>query len=287
VQLRQRAQTQYERGDRARAVDLANTRPQDPELRALLRQALKDSTSEATAARAAAQSLPPGPPTSTFQAADRQQKTAERLARGGRLADAIHAYWGATSQFQQAAAEASKAAAARPTTTSPAPPTSPPPDTRLPVGQPVVVPPTVDKPSAPPTPPPSAQPTSQSGPTTTGRANPAPAPSGPTLAEEQAAITAVVNAYGRAYSELKVGDVVKVFPNANGGNALGRAFSELESQQVDLKIGSITVTGTTAQVVCTWSTKSKPKNARAISTSQSATLQLQKTAAGWIIVNRR
>ena len=79
-----------------------------------------------------------------------------------------------------------------------------------------------------------------------------------TTVDESAQVKALLQKYQAGYERLDAGLVHEVWPGVNEA-ALARAFGGLESQALDFKTCYIQLHGTTADVLCTGSTRYVPK----------------------------
>ena len=89
-----------------------------------------------------------------------------------------------------------------------------------------------------------------------------------------------------AYTRLEAGDVKRVFPTVNE-QALRQAFSAYRSQQVQIQVNRIDVTGASATASCALTTSVVPKVGGPQRGTAMVTLRLQKTGGTWLIVERR
>ena len=97
----------------------------------------------------------------------------------------------------------------------------------------------------------------------------------------------MLRAYADAYSNLEVAGVRRVYPGVREAD-LAKSFSALRSQRVQIQNESITVTGASATVTCTWATSFDPRVGSRQTAAPTIMLTLQKSSGGnWIIVDRR
>jgi hypothetical protein len=113
-----------------------------------------------------------------------------------------------------------------------------------------------------------------------------PARSAPAPASEEPAIRATLQAYVDAYSRLEASSVRRVFPQVNE-QALIQAFSEYRSQQVQLQVDRIDVSGTSATAFCAWIASVVPRIGSPQRGTARVTLHLQKIGGAWVIVQRQ
>ncbi len=319
--LRQLVRRQYAAGERQQALASATTglslRAEDRDLRNFLLQALRDARAETAAARAqaTASGASAAAASPTYQDGEQRAREAARLAATAPSPEAIRAYWIATDLFTKAATEGRIAALRPATTVPPAAPTSPSPAPARP-SQSSPLPPTPAPPDArpaaerqPPVQPPTVSPATTTVPAPTPAAPPAPAPTtAPPLVQtpsspavqppttvapparapvsEEPAIRAVLRTYADGYSTLDVRAVQRAFPGVNAAS-LQRTFSQTKSQTVKIIGEQIQVNGTTATVTCIWQMIFEGQVGGVQRASPRVLLTLQKTAGGWIIIDRR
>jgi len=99
-------------------------------------------------------------------------------------------------------------------------------------------------------------------------------------------VRSTVARYAQAYNALDVDAVERVWPSVNR-DALTRAFDSLASQRVTLGDCRIQLDGDTAEATCAgWATWT-PKVGREQTDARHWTFDLEKSAAGWQIINAR
>ncbi|MEQ1912399.1 MAG: hypothetical protein ABMA15_26490, partial [Vicinamibacterales bacterium] len=297
-------------------------KPDDRDLRALLRQALSDARAEFGAARRAA-SAANGDGTPSFVGAEERAQEGASLSASSPSVEAVRAYWAATNGMTAATAEAKRAGpkastigsaptpagTATPTaiatpTSAPTPPPQTPAQTSASVAtatprpsesapSPVTPSPetvTARPPVSSPVPAPSVE--RAVAPPAVSQEPPRPGASEPTrteartLASDEQAIRAVLSAYAEAHSRLDADRVRAVFP-ATDVAALQRTFSRIRSQRVQILNEQIQVTGATAIVSCVWQAVFELDAGAPNRSAPRTTLTLQRADDTWVIVGRR
>jgi hypothetical protein len=95
-----------------------------------------------------------------------------------------------------------------------------------------------------------------------------------------------LQSYAAAYSALDASAVKRVFP-AVDENTLRQRFTAMKSQSVQIQNPQIQINGAAAIVTCTWATVFSGQVGGTQRSSPKIELRLQKSAAGWLIVDRR
>lgn len=253
--------------------------PQNPELRKLLGEVVAKARQEAVSARSsAARHGDAASAASAFGDGTARFEEAGRHARAGRAERAAALYWESAALFGKAEVEAREVMARAAAAPAP-PPAAPPPSVSL---QPE--PSASTPPAAKPEPAPPAR--TEPAPTTTSPAAGA-APAAAARAADEAGIRAALRAYEQAYSKLDVEAVRRVFPSINA-SLLDRTFRDLRSQAVKIDITEpISITGTTATVVCDVALSVTPRAGSGTSATIPSVFRLQKVGDHWIITERR
>ena len=97
---------------------------------------------------------------------------------------------------------------------------------------------------------------------------------------------AALRAYEEAYSTLDIDAVIAVFPSVAAA-PLAQGFAQMKAQRVQILVEQLSVSGTTATVMCQVRQRFEPKAGRANETTVNATFRLQKSNGVWVIVDRR
>lgn len=126
-------------------------------------------------------------------------------------------------------------------------------------------------------PPPAPRPAAPAG-------APSPSPAALAPAADEQGIRAVVERYRAAYSALDVNAVRAIWPRVNA-RALGRAFDQLSTQQVDFAGCEISVTGERASAGCSGNMEFVPKVGNKTPRLEARTwsFELRKSGAQWTI----
>lgn len=137
-------------------------------------------------------------------------------------------------------------------------------------------------PNLPPPPIPEMRATSAASPAVIAAAEPAPMQPPP-----EPLVRSALARYAKAYNDLDVDAAERVWPSVNR-SALERAFDSLASQRVSLGECRIDVDGDSARASCAGSATWRPKVGGGERTDERSWIfDLEKSAAGWRIVNAR
>lgn len=109
---------------------------------------------------------------------------------------------------------------------------------------------------------------------------PAPAPA----VDERQRVRSILARYEAAYSNLDAGAAQAVWPGVDG-NALARAFGNLQSQQLSLGRCDVTVSAASARASCAGSAAWRPKVGSGRTEPRRWDFTLQNTGGNWTIVN--
>jgi chemotaxis protein histidine kinase CheA len=256
------------RGDAGRAVQLlaeAPTRLQrDPAIERDIEETL--TAARNAAARAQRRVSKANTSSSEYRQGVQLQTQAGVLVVDSRRLDAATTYLQAGQFFtraltatQTAAASSSTPPSIATTTTSVAPVAAAPP---------VQVPATTSVPAAVPISPP---PTNSTG----------PQPTGPTPAQDTAAIQAVLQQYVDGYKALNLAAIRKAFPNANAN------FRDAKAYEIELTGVHIELQGSRATVTCQRSVRQINRSGKPNANVFPTTFILRRDPAGWIIEDVR
>jgi hypothetical protein len=296
--LRRLARQQFAAGAHPQALATAMSglelAPGDEELQKVVGDLSSTARVSVQRARQLAEAAGPAAVTSAgFKDAAARQELAARLGKNRQAGPSLKAYWEAADLFTAVAAQAKGPAAAdlrrSPPATVPAPPVVAPPSAAAATPTPaagVTGPPAAAPPAA--TPPPASD-----RPATTATPSvPAPPPqtaprppAAPGPADESL-IRSTLQNYVQAYSDLDAGAVKRTFPGIDAP-ALSQAFAQMRAQRIQIEREQVVVSGTTATVTCQVRQHFEPKAGRVSDSVVTATFALQKTAGGWVIVQRR
>jgi tetratricopeptide (TPR) repeat protein len=289
--LRRLARQQFEAGTYPQALTTAMSglklAPADGELQRVVSDLSNAARSAVQRARQAAQAAGPAAVASAgFKDATARQELAARLARNRQVEPSLKMYWEAADLFTAAATQARASAATETRPSAPAPTSTPAPTTPAASASTQAPPAAV---SAPPAPPPAATPppaTERPAPQPSAvPQQPPPRPQAP-AANEESLIRSTLQTYVQAYTNLDVDAVKRTFPAVDAA-ALGQAFGQMRAQRIEIEVAQIATSGTTATARCQLRQHFEPKAGRVNDSVVNATFTLQKTAAGWIIVQRR
>jgi eukaryotic-like serine/threonine-protein kinase len=297
--LRRLARQQLAAGARPQALATAMSglelAPRDKELTRVVNDLSNTARTSAQRSRQLAQAAGPAAVASPqFRDAEARQDLAARLGKDRQVENSLRAYWEAADLFAAAAAAGKSSAAADPKKGQPTA-TPPPAPAVASVGATAPQTPAVSVSAPPASAPPAAttpaierpaSPTTPPAPATSPQAPPpARRPVAP-AANEENLIRSTLQTYVQAYSTLDAGMVKRVFP-AVDATALAQAFAQMRSQHIEIEREQIAVAATTATVTCQVRQHFEPKAGRVNDSVVTATFALQKTGAGWVIVQRR
>jgi SnoaL-like domain len=290
--LRRLARQQFAAGTHPQALATAMSglklAPADGELQRVVSDLSSAARASVQRARQAAQAAGPAAVASAgFKDAAARQELAARLARNRQVEPSLKTYWEAADLFTAAAAQARTSAPPDLRPSTPAP-TSPPP-AATPTGAASTQPPAAAV-SPPPAAPPAAVPppaTERPTPPQTSAAPPPtpPRPQVPPVSEESL-IRSTLQSYVRAYTKLDVDAVKRTFPSVDAA-ALSQAFAQMRAQRIEIEVAQISTSGATATARCQMRQHFEPKAGRVNDSVVNASFTLQKTPAGWVIVQRR
>ena len=307
--LRRSARQQFAAGAHSQALATAvsglRLAPKDGDLLRVVNDISTAARASAQSARQSAQAAGPAAVASAaFKDAVARQDLAARLARNRQVEPSLKAYLEAADLFTAAAAQGRRSTTAEQRPSPPPPASSAPPavaaTTETPgagvTGPPRGAPPADTPPAASerpappvaPSTPPAAPPTQTPPQPSVPAATPQPQQPPPVAqsANDESLIRSTLQAYAQALSALDPAAVLRVYPSLDG-TALTRNFEQMRSQRIQIENAQISMTGTTtATVTCQVRNHFEPKAGRASDSIGPATFRLQKTGAGWVIVQR-
>jgi ketosteroid isomerase-like protein len=294
--LRRLARQQFAAGTYPQALATAMSglrlAPADDELQRVVSDLSNAARASVQRARQAAQAAGPAVVASPgFKDATARQELAARLARNRQVESSVKMYLEAADLFTAAATQARSAPPADSRATPPAPSNAPP----------AAAPPAASASTQPPavTGPPAAAPQAAAPPPATERPTPpqtSPVPAAPPQAapsrppvqtpNDESLIRSTLQAYVQAYTNLDVNAVKRTYPAVDAA-ALSQAFDQMRSQRIDIEVAQVTASGNTATARCQVRQHFEPKAGRVNDSVVTATFSLQKTPAGWVILQRR